>query len=259
MSRQSTHLASERPVALITGGGRGIGAAITRAFHLAGYAVAILSRSDDGLSAALGTELCHVATDVRQSADVDRAVGCVMDWAGRIDVVVNNAGTSAWRPLEAIDDAFWADMIGVNLSGVLYTCRAAVPHLRRGGAIVNVSSLAGKRGSANNTAYCAAKFGVNGLTQSLAKELGPRGIRVNAVCPVYVDTAGLREALAAPDAPPRGQDIDAYLAEFVRGQATLGRLPLAEDVAATCLVLASPATAAITGQCINVDCGVLPQ
>ena len=107
-------------------------------------------------------------------------------------------------------------MLAVNLSSVLFACRAAVPHLGAGSAIVNVSSLAGKRGSANNAAYCAAKFGVNGLTQAFAKELGPRGIRVNAVCPVYVQTDGVRDALADPHGPARGRIFDAYLTEFAR-------------------------------------------
>lgn len=247
---------SER-VVIVTGGGLGIGAAITRVFHTAGDRVVIISRRDSGLAAELGARARHVAADVRHSAEVDRAVADAVAWGGRLDVVVNNAGMSAWRPLEAIDDAFWAEMLAVNLSSVLFSCRAAAPHLAEGSAIVNVSSLAGKRGSANNTAYCAAKFGVNGITQSLAKELGPRGIRVNAVCPVYVQTEGVREALLDPVAPPKGRDVDEYLADFAGSQTALGRLPLAEEVAQACVVLVG--ATAITGQCVNVDCGVLPQ
>jgi len=250
---------SESRVVLITGGGRGIGAAITCAFHARGDRVVIVSRTDNGLARELGGRARHVVTDVTESAQVGAAITRVLDWAGRLDVVVNNVGMSAWRPLASIDDGFWADMLAVNLSSVLFTCRAASPHLGRGAAIVNVSSLAGKRGSANNAAYCAAKFAVNGLTQALAKELGPRGIRVNAVCPVYVDTTGLREALADPEAPPEGRDIDAYLADFAHRQSALGRLPRVEEVGATCVMLASPDAAAVTGQCVNVDCGVLPQ
>lgn len=252
-------MTSDTRVVLITGGGRGIGEAITRAFHAAGDRVAIVSRTDSGLAALLGDRACHVAADVAVSADVDAAVARVMAWGGRLDVVVNNAGMSAWRPLGAIDDAFWERMLAVNLTSVLYTFRAAAPHLQRGASVVNVSSLAGKRGSANNAAYCAAKFGVNGLTQSLAKELGPRGIRVNAVCPVYVETDGLLEALADPLSPAKGQGIAAYLAEFGRSQAALARLPLATEIGSACVMLASNAASAVTGQCINVDCGVLPQ
>lgn len=251
-------MSSDR-VVLVTGGGRGIGAEITRAFHGAGCRVAVVSRTDDGLATALGERVRHIAADVSRSADVQQAVAATLAWAGRLDVVVNNAGMSAWRPLESIDDAFWSDMLAVNLSSVLFTCRAALAHLPPGGAIVNVSSLAGKRGSAHNTAYCAAKFGVNGITQSLAKELGARGIRVNAVCPVYVMTDGVRDALADPLSPAQGQQIDAYLATFARTQTALGRLPLASEIGAMCVMLSSPAASAVTGQCINVDCGVLPQ
>lgn len=244
-------------VVLVTGGGRGIGEAITRAFHAAGDRVAIVSRRDSGLAKALGDRARFIPADVTRSTDVDAAVQAIVAWAGRLDVVVNNAGMSAWRSLDRIDDGFWAEMLAVNLTSVLYTCRAALPHLPHGGAIVNVSSLAGKRGSANNTAYCAAKFGVNGLTQSLAKELGPRGIRVNAVCPVYVETDGVRDALRDPQAPPRGQDLDTYFADFARTQSALGRLPLADEIGQACMLLAS--ATAVTGQCVNVDCGVLPQ
>jgi 3-oxoacyl-[acyl-carrier protein] reductase/meso-butanediol dehydrogenase/(S,S)-butanediol dehydrogenase/diacetyl reductase len=131
--------------------------------------------------------------------------------------------------------------------------------LRPGGCIVNVSSLAGKRGSANNSAYCAAKFAVNGITQALAKELGPRGIRVNAVCPVYVETEQLIQALAEPDSPAQGRSVAAYLSGFAASQTALGRLPLAEEIARVVCFLASEEASAMTGQCVNVDCGALPQ
>ncbi|MGY8779879.1 MAG: SDR family NAD(P)-dependent oxidoreductase, partial [Longimicrobiales bacterium] len=123
----------------------------------------------------------------------------------------------------------------------------------------NVSSLAGKRGSGNNSVYCASKFGVNGVTQAFAKELGPSGIRVNAVCPVYVETEGLMDALQEPVAPPGGQNVREYLDGFAGTQAALRRLPRGDEVGSLCLYLASDAASAVTGQCINVDCGVLPQ
>lgn len=243
---------------IVTGGGRGLGAAISRAFHDAGYHVAIVSRTDDGLAVELGERARHVVCDVRDRASVGAAIDAVATWAGRLDVLVNNAGRSAWRKLADIDELFWQDMLATNLTSVLFASQAAATHMKAGGAIVNISSLAGKRGSAHNTAYCAAKFGVNGVTQSLAKELGPGGIRVNAVCPVYVQTEGLLEALADPDAPPGGRDMSAYLTEFAQGQAALRRLPEPAQVAAACVFLASDGAGAITGQCLNVDCGVLP-
>ena len=244
---------------LITGGSRGIGAAISRAFHAAGENVVIAGRTDTGLAKELGERARFVKTDVRLPEDLRAMVKDALAWTGRIDVLVNNAGVSAWRSLREIDVSFWDEMVETNLKSVLFSCQAAAAHLPRGGAIVNISSLAGKRGSANNSVYCATKFGVNGITQSLAKELGAAGIRVNAVCPVYVRTSGLEEALQETRSPTGGREIGSYLAEFAATQAALGVLPTDVQVAAACVYLASPGAAAITGQCVNVDCGVLPQ
>ncbi len=244
---------------IITGGSRGMGAAISCAFHAVGDHVVIAGRTDTGLAETLGERARFITTDVRFPTQLRDMVRQAVDWTGRVDVLVNNAGFSAWRALADIDEAFWDDMMNTNLKGVLFASQAAAAHLPAGGAIVNISSLAGKRGSANNAAYCASKFGVNAVTQALAKELGARGIRVNAVCPVYVRTAGLEDALTDDRSPTGGHDITAYLAEFTRTQTALGRLPTDEQVAATCVFLASPAADAITGQCLNVDCGVLPQ
>lgn len=244
---------------IITGGSRGIGATISETFHAEGYNVVIAGRKDTGLATKLGNRAQFFATDVRQPKSLKKLVKKTVEWTGQLDVLLNNAGVSAWQPLAEISETFWQDMIDTNLKSVLFACQAAVPYLKNGSSIINISSLAGKRGSANNSVYCATKFGVNGITQSLAKELGPRGIRVNAVCPVYVTTDGLVEALNKPDSPTGGQDTKAYLANFAATQTALGILPTAGQIAATCLFLASPAASAITGQCINVDCGVLPQ
>lgn len=244
---------------LITGGGKGIGAAISQAFYANGDYVLIASRSDNGFAAELGERARFVVCDVRQPVDLLAAVQVALEWTGRLDVCINNAGYSSWKPALQVDEEFWDTMIDTNLKGVFFGCQAAAGHLPSSGSIINISSLAGKRGSANNSVYCASKFGVNGITQALAKELGARGIRVNAVCPVYVETEGLLEALNHPDAPPRGQNTATYLQNFAASQSALRRLPLGEEIAQTCLFLASPAASAITGQCINVDCGVLPQ
>ena len=244
---------------IVTGGSRGLGSSITRAFHAAGVHVVFAARNDTGLARELGARARFVSTNVRNPDALRATVANAMAWTGRIDVLVNNAGYSAWRPLAEIDETFWDEMIGTNLKSVLFASQAAAAVMGRGAAIVNISSLAGKRGSANNSVYCASKFGVNGITQSLAKELGPRGIRVNAVCPVYVRTAGLEEALAEPHSPAAGRDPSTYLSEFAASQAALGVLPTDEQVAQVCLFLASSAADAITAQCINVDCGVLPQ
>ncbi len=248
-----------RRAVVITGGGRGLGADIARAFHAAGDRVVIASRTDSGLAAELGEDALFVSCDVREPASLHATMAAAHQWSGALDVLVNNAGQSAWRPLADVSEAFWDGMIATNLKSVLFGSQAAAALFGSGGVIVNVSSLAGKRGSANNAVYCAAKFGVNGLTQALAKELGPRGIRVNAVCPVYVQTEGLLEALHDPLSPTQGRDTQTYLKEFAASQSALGRLPTGAQVADACVFLASSAAGAITGQCINVDCGVMPQ
>ena len=244
---------------IVIGGTKGIGAAIVRAFHASGSNVMIGARSDNGLAKELGDRAEFCAVDVCKAIEQRALVQAAQDWTGRLDVFVNCAGLSAWRPLAKVDEEFWHRMIDTNLKGTFFGCQAAAASLEQGGCIINVSSLAGKRGSTNNSVYCAAKFGVNGITQALAKELGPRGIRVNAVCPVYVRTEGVLEALAEDDAPPSGKDVDTYLADFIKLNSALGTLPTADQVASVCLFLASPAASAITGQCINIDCGVLPQ
>ena len=150
-------------------------------------------------------------------------------------------------------------MIGINLKGAFWGCKAAANAMGAdGGAIVNISSIAGKRGSANNAMYCATKFGMNGLTQSLAKELGPAGIRVNALCPVLIRTDGLMEALDTDYSPAKG-DPEGFLANFLKANSATGSLPRGEDVGALAVYLSAAENHAITGQCINVDCGVFPQ
>lgn len=248
---------TKRRVVAITGGTRGIGRAIAECFLKRGDAVAVCSRS--ARDASLPREIMHWTSDVRQRAQQQQFVECVVKQFGALDVFVNCAGASAWRALEAIDEAFADDMVKTIVLGTLWGCAAAAAALPNGGCIINVSSLAGKRGSANNSVYCAAKFAVNGITQSLAKELGPRWIRVNAVCPVYVETDQLRSALLEPVSPADGQDASAYLALFAAEHTALGRLPTAHEVAEVVSFLASPSASAISGQCLNVDCGVFPQ
>ncbi len=244
---------------IVTGGTKGIGAAIVRAFYASGSNVLIGARSDNSLAKELGDRAQFCAVDVCKASEQRALVQAAQNWTGRLDVFVNCAGLSAWRPLAKVEEEFWHRVIDTNLKGTFFGCQAAAASLERGGCIINVSSLAGKRGSANNAVYCASKFGVNGITQALAKELGPRGIRVNAVCPVYVRTEGVLEALAEGDAPPSGEDVDTYLVDFIKLNSALGTLPTADEVASVCVFLASPAASAITGQCVNVDCGVLPQ
>jgi len=248
----------DKKTVVITGGNRGIGLSITEAFVDAGYMVVIGARQEAGLAERFGDRIIFVPTDVRDEAAHVSLVKKAIDATGRLDVFINNAGYSEWRPIEQIDDSFLSDIIATNLKGAFWGCKAATTVMKSGGSIVNISSIAGKRGSLNNSAYVATKFGMNGLTQSLAKELGARGIRVNGVCPVLIPTDGLLEALKSSYAPGGG-DSSTFIAKFTVDNAALKRLPTGAEVASLCLYLASDASSAITGQNINVDCGVFPQ
>ena len=248
---------AERRVVAITGGTQGIGRAIADLFQSRGYAVAVCSRSRRDPD--LPVDFLHRCVDVRSREQQRAFVADVVKQFGGLDVFVNNAGVSRWRALEEIDEAFVTEVLETNVLGTLWGCAAAAEALDSDGCIVTISSLAGKRGSPNNSTYCAAKFAVNGITQSLAKELGPRGIRVNAVCPVYVETQRILSALADSASPAMGRPVDKYLAEFAATQAALGRLPSKQELAEVVYFLGNPVSSAITGQCINVDCGVFPQ
>ena len=250
---------STQRTTIVTGGTLGIGAAIATAFYTAGDHVLIGARNDNGFAESLGERARFVKTDVTRPADLRALVRTALEWTGGLDVMINNAGKSAWRPLDKIDECFWGVMQDVNLKSVVFGCQAAAAVMQKGGVIINISSMAGKRGTPNNSVYCAAKFAVNGVTQALAKELGPRGIRVNAICPVLVMTDGLKHALLQEYAPARGKTIEEFLNAFAKANSALGRLPGADEVAQVCLYLASQAASAVTGQCPNVDCGVFPQ
>lgn len=241
----------------ITGGSRGIGRDLAIAFANAGYDVFAGARTESGITEA-ASSIRFVEMDVRKDADHGKLVESALKATGRLDCYINNAGVSAWKPIVDIDEDFLESMLSVNLKGAFWGAKHAAKHLQQGGSIINMSSLAAKRGTPNNSAYCAAKFGMTGLTQSIAKELGPRGIRVNAICPVLVRTPGLVDALSELDSPAKG-DPDTFLKNFAETQSPLGRLPTGAEVAAMALYLASDAASAVTGQSINVDCGVLPQ
>lgn len=243
---------------VITGGNRGIGLSITEAFINAGYFVIVGARQELGLASRFGDQVSFVPTDVRDEAAHRQMVNVAIKKTGTLDLYINNAGFSEWRPIEKIDEKFFDELIGTNLKGAFWGCKAALSVMQDGGSIINISSIAGKRGSANNSAYCASKFGMNGLTQALAKEVGARGVRVNALCPVLIPTNGLIEALKGPFSPAKG-DPEGFISKFATDNAALKRLPTGAEVAQMCVFLASEAASAITGQCINVDCGVFPQ
>jgi NAD(P)-dependent dehydrogenase (short-subunit alcohol dehydrogenase family) len=254
----NTNEQSQQPTVVITGGNRGIGLNITEAFVNAGYFVVIGARNNYGLHKKFGKQVVFESIDVRDEESHRKLVKLAIKHSGKLDVYVNNAGYSAWKSIDRIDGPFLDELLDTNLKGAFWGCKAAAGSLKKGGSIINISSIAGKRGSSNNSAYVASKFGMNGLTQSLAKELGPNGIRVNALCPVLIRTDGLLEALKGSQAPGKNNPQD-FILKFTADNAALKRLPTGEEVGTMCVVLASKASSAVTGQCINIDCGVFPQ
>jgi NAD(P)-dependent dehydrogenase (short-subunit alcohol dehydrogenase family) len=243
---------------IITGGNKGIGLDISKVFADDGYAVFVGAREDTEKLQALSGDVTFVKTDVKNEKDHQNLVKAALEKTGRLDTYINNAGYSAWRSIANIDEDFLSSVLDTNLKGVFWGCKSALAVMKSGANIVNISSIAGKRGSSNNSAYCSSKFGVNAITQSLAKEVGKKNIRVNAVCPVIVPTDGLIEALDQPESPAYG-NIEEFIENFKNTQAALPELPTGEQIGKSCLFLASENASAITGQCINVDCGVFPQ
>ena len=243
---------------VITGGSKGIGWEIAQTFARDGYKVISGSRTTrENLPPDISKNIKQLVVDVKNKEDHLRLVEAAIEWGDKLDCYINNAGFSEWRSIDAIDNNFLTNIFETNLFGYFWGSQAAATALREGGSILNISSLAAKRGTLNNSAYSASKFGVTGLTQSLSKELGPKGIRVNAVCPVLIETPGLMTALDAKYSPV-DKNISNFLENFAQNQSALGRLPTASEVAQLCLFLASEKASGITGQSINIDCGVLP-
>jgi NAD(P)-dependent dehydrogenase (short-subunit alcohol dehydrogenase family) len=241
-------------VALVTGGGNGIGAATCRAFAAAGAQVAILDRdatSAERLAAEITSRNGHAAAyeiDVSDRAAFARLTeGITKAWGG-IDILVNGAGTTVRRMIPDMSPEDWDRVIAVNLTGAFNGIQAVLPYMRRrgGGAIVNVASIAGQRISFGGTAnYSASKAGLLGLTRHAAYELAPDGIRVNAVCP-------------GPTATAFGGAIPSQETKAVRAQKIpLGRMCEPEDIADPILFLAGDAARMITGVALTVDGGVL--
>lgn len=241
---------------LITGGSSGIGAAIVNHFLINGYFVISVSRKRYELANKNHIHICADLSNWDECIGLGKKVG---EYAEQLDVLVNNVGKSEWRSLEGVTYDFFMDMFSLNLGSYFAVTKGLLPRLYNKSSIVNVSSMAGKRGSSNNSIYSATKFAINGFTQSLAKEIGPRGIRVNAVCPVLVRSIGLEEALIKVDAPAFQKGFDIFMNEFTAQQSALNRLPDTQDVADFVWFLASDQAKSITGQCINIDCGVFPQ
>ena len=248
--KQSLELTGQ--VALVTGASRGIGAATATAFAAAGASVAINYQAGSDAAEALtsvlreaGSRVMPVQADVADAAQVADMVNAIETELGRVSILVNNAGINRDALLARMSEEDFDAVVATSLKGAFLCSKAVARGMMkaRAGVIINVSSVVGRRGNAGQANYAAAKAGLIGLTRSLARELGPRGVRVNAVAPGYVET-----------------DMTAALAdsmkEQIMGNTPLGRLAAPEEIAGVIAFLASPAAGYITGAVIPVDGGL---
>jgi len=247
-------------VALVTGGSRGIGRAICVAFGAQGHAVVAAGRDANALTEtarlvreAGGADPSYVTCDMRDASAIEEMVRTVIARHGRIDILVNNAGGgTSTRPMTSDEtpDADWLDTIDLNLTSVFRTCKAVTPQMksRRSGVIVTVASIASRQPSnLSGIAYTAAKSGLAGLNRHLAKELGPFGIRVNAVAPGII---GSERVQAKFDTYTEAERT------AINARIPLGRIGTMEEVASVVAFLASPAASYVHGALIDINGGM---
>ena len=243
----------EDKVALVTGGGAGIGRAMAETFAREGASVVIADRDGaaanevaDAIVKSNGAARAF-ATDVTSADEVQALMGAIKDAFGRLDVLVNNAGVGERADFRHLDDAAWDNVWAVNVDGTVRCAREAFDLLRASGkaSVVNLSSVMATKHTRQMSVYSASKGAVSALTRSLAVEYAPYGIRVNCLCPGYVETALIGRYMANP-----------MIAKALLTQTPLRRFGTPQDIANAALFLASDEAAYVTGASLNVDGGM---
>ena len=236
----------------MTGAGRGIGEACALGLADAGADLVLVSRSTDELEAVAERAEARRRRVAIAPCDVTSAddVLAVADEAGRVDILVNSAGTNIPEPFLDVSEQSFDALVAVNLKGTFLMSQAIARSMvaRGEGSIVNITSQMGHVGGPNRTAYCTSKHGVEGLTKAMALELAPRGVRVNAVAPTYIETPMTSGFLANPE----------FRADTI-SRIPLGRVGSVEDVVGAVVYLASPAASLVTGASLLVDGGYTAQ
>jgi 3-oxoacyl-[acyl-carrier protein] reductase len=246
-------LGMTKRAALVTGATSGMGHAIARRFAERGDLVGVWGITADLAEAAVdeivqaGGSAVALHGDVSRLEDVLSAVSTFVETAGRLDVVVAAAGIHQFGTIPGLDPEVWAQTIGVNLTGVYHVAHATVPHLLESqGNFLAIGSSGGLSGAQESLAYCASKFGVTGLIRSLALDLGPRGVRVNQLCPGIVETPMAERGLAG---------LAADVIDGMKRNVPIGRFGNVSDIAAAAVYLTSEEAAYVTGASFSIDGG----
>ena len=247
--------------AVITGGGRGIGAAVARALAEVGARVVVSARSTDQIESVaeslrqLGHKAWAVTCDVTNADQVRNLVRESTELLGSVDILVNNAGIASSAPLKAISLEDWERIMAVNVTGPFLCTQAFIPGMIESGwgRVVNVASVAGKVGQPYIAAYCASKHALIGFTRAVAVEMAAKGVTVNAVCPGYVDTPMTVESVA--NMTRKTSLSGAAAREYLENLSPQGRLMEPEEVAHLVVSLCAPLAKGITGQSVVLDGG----
>lgn len=248
-------------IAAITGGTAGLGRGIAEAFLAEGASVALMARNPDKAARVLeelgvGERAVFVAGDAMSQGDVEGFIDAAVKAFGRLDILVNNAGGAGdLQPMVNLSDEAFDQAMKWNVYSTFWATRRALKPMlaQQGGRIINISSMEGKHGKPIFTAYTAAKHAINGMTKSLAREVGTEGITVNAICPGLVVTDIIRDNGPAV-AATMGMTLDEMIAHFAQ-ESAIKRPNKVEEIAAVAVLLASDAGGGITGAMISVDGG----